>query len=272
MSKTALFVFFISICGVLALYSIQQRTGHWIYSTENLNKNVTREVDDPSILLPSSNIENSMDEDDIDVIDDSVVDIVPRRNITLEFVDYERIFHLVFGAPMIEEVVLRIALTTVIQRRLQTVMSSIIWTNVIFSSLHVINALQNASSSYTMFQVLAGFILGTFYSTRLYITGNLYESLSLHVLNNLTAIWIPVTLTWKDIIPDFALPLFLTQLVYIVLLIKDLMYIRRAHKSLESMVTTEETATDDSNNAQVDIAAKPAQKNVSAIHESKKNK
>lgn len=255
LSKTALLVVLITICGVISLYSIQERNNRWIYGTSNLEKNVTLVSQEP--MLSSNNNNNIQQQEEIKTLfiveedgeDDDFMQggstttpTTPLQNttpsVTQQFVDYGRVFHLLFGAPLIEEVVLRIALTTVIQRRLGTVISSIVWTNVIFSSLHIVNALHNASNSYTMFQVFAGFILGTFYSTRLYITGNLYESLTLHILNNMAAIWIPITLTWKDIIPHFSFPLFATQMVFILLLIKDLLYIRQAHKNYDSVAPT----------------------------------
>jgi membrane protease YdiL (CAAX protease family) len=222
LSKTGVFVLLLIIGGVVALYSIQSHTGKWLYSTANLETVFEKEI-------PLTTNED-------------VIDIEGTgTNVTRElFVDYGRIFHLVFAAPMIEEIVLRIGLTTVIQRRLQTVVSSIVWTNIIFSSLHVVNALQEASSSYTLFQVFAGFVLGTFYSTRLYITGNVLESFVLHVMNNLAAIWIPMSLTWKDIVPDFIIPLVVTQIIYIVLLVRDLKYISKAHAVIQQQTTQEE--------------------------------
>lgn len=279
MSKTALLVVLISICGVISLYSIQQRTDRWIYSTSNLEKNVTLDMngnvyvvppslDDSAVKSQSSSSlmndeeyvdekieklfksggESNDDEEETNMADLEASVVEPLKTdkkvnetepfVVKQFVDYGRVFHLLFGAPLIEEVVLRIALTTVIQRRLGTVISSIVWTNVIFSSLHIVNALHNASNSYTMFQVFAGFILGTFYSTRLYITGNLFESLALHILNNMAAIWIPITITWTDIFPHFSFPLFATQTVYILLLIKDILYIRQAHKNYDNVAPT----------------------------------
>jgi membrane protease YdiL (CAAX protease family) len=215
LSRTVFLMFLISVCGVLALYNIQQRSGRWLYSTENLNKNITRELP----IFETADISSNEEEDPMGS------NLKNTRLANETVLDYGRVFHLLFGAPLIEEIVLRIALTTVIQRRLQSTIPSIIWTNVIFSLLHVINIMQNASSSYTLFQVFTGFILGTYYSTRMYITGNLFESLALHIMNNLTAIWIPVTITWKEIIPHFSIPLFATLLIYIILLSKDLLLI-----------------------------------------------
>ena len=221
LSKTAVFVLFLCVVGVITLYTIQDRTGKWIYKTSNMDAIVTTE--EPI----TTNVEVM---DDIDSVEDVIApNVTVHQNV---FIDYGRVLHLVFAAPLIEEVVLRIGLTTVIQRRLQTVMSSIIWTNIIFSGLHIVNAVQHASSSYTLFQVFGGLLFGTFYSTRLYITGNLLESLALHIANNIAAIWIPITLTWKDVVPDFIAPIVITQLIYIVLLIRDFRIIRKVHASL----------------------------------------
>ena len=343
LSKTALFVVFLGICGVISLFVIQQRTNRWIYSTSNLEKDVTFDkhgkvfIPAPSIVAnePSNpiakklfgkandiattpkaevqetsefNDENVEEEEEAEVEvegeqteenkkkkgDDSskkttkttieAADAEPL--VVKQFVDYGRVFHLLFGAPLIEEVVLRIALTTVIQRRLGTVISSIVWTNVIFSSLHIVNALHNASSSYTLFQVFAGFILGTFYSTRLYITGNLYESLTLHILNNMAAIWIPISITWTDTFPHFSVPLLVTQLVFILLLIKDLLYIREAHRNYESVAPMVASGEDQQTTTSTAVSAEAPQqqqptpqatrsktnKKKTSKHESKKQK
>lgn len=54
--------------------------------------------------------------------------------------------------------------------------------------------------------MVAGFLLGMFYSTRYYLTQNLFENIALHAINNLSAILIPIQTTFEDIYPDFILP------------------------------------------------------------------
>jgi membrane protease YdiL (CAAX protease family) len=121
-------------------------------------------------------------------------------------IDYLKLLQLTIGAPILEEIILRCVLFYLFKKRTSSVISSIVLTNILFSLLHVFSIEWEASDFYTLIQVISAFIVGMFYGTRFYLSGNLIENITLHILNNLTAIFIPINLTFNDLYPKYMIP------------------------------------------------------------------
>eukprot|EP01080_Neovahlkampfia_damariscottae_P001274 gene1274-11361_t len=147
---------------------------------------------------------------------------------------YFKILQLLIASPIIEEVVLRVILFTLY-------LSSLLFTNISFSALHLVNLLRGSSVFYSIFQITMAVIIGLFYSTRYYITYNLYEIVSLHMLNNLFAIIIPIDLDSKVLYPWFYLSILYTILTYLTLLIFDVKEILQSEEEEnQQQIQTEE--------------------------------
>jgi len=113
-------------------------------------------------------------------------------------IDYIRSIQLLIGSPIIEEIVLRDILYRLIYSRTKNVLMGFVGANACFSALHIINMLVNASGFYAAFQVVAAFIVGMWFSTRLYLTQNVIEVILLHVANNLFASFLKVEITFAE--------------------------------------------------------------------------
>lgn len=91
-------------------------------------------------------------------------------------------------------------------KRVGDVLFSVLFTNLCFSSLHIVNVLRDASNFYTMFQILMAVLIGMFYSTRYYLTNNVIEVITLHVINNLFASLVPIDIKSEELYPYFYYP------------------------------------------------------------------
>jgi membrane protease YdiL (CAAX protease family) len=206
-----IFILVVTIAGMAAMIALQQRTNHWIYSLSNFEA-ISADVNPDG--TPTHNVTET-----VVSYDDEFDKSQPIKPSNKEYhISYSRIFQLFLGSPIVEEIVIRVILYGIINKRIRNPLGSMIWTNSIFAILHFFNAFQSTADAYTFFQVnltfhlinfckmVAGFLLGLFYSTRYYLTDNLFENVALHVINNLSAIFIPIQTTFKDIYPDFILP------------------------------------------------------------------
>jgi hypothetical protein len=88
-------------------------------------------------------------------------------------------------------------------QRTKNLSFSLLFTNISFSALHLINLLRGSSIFYNTFQIVMAVLIGLFYSTRYYLTYNLYEIVVLHMMNNLFAMFIPIDLDSKTLNPWF---------------------------------------------------------------------
>ncbi len=136
-------------------------------------------------------------------------------------IDYIKLFQLFIGSPIIEEIILRVVLFEIVKRRTSNIWQSAVAASFAFASLHFLSVFQAASVSFVYFQVFVAFLFGMFYSQRYYLTGNIMEPILLHICNNLTSMFLPITITWSDLIPKFVVPLVLTYAVYISLVVVD---------------------------------------------------
>jgi membrane protease YdiL (CAAX protease family) len=153
-------------------------------------------------------------------------------------IDYLRTWQYLVGAPVIEEIILKVIMITVIFRRTKDILFSIFAANTSFAALHLINALQHASKYYVVFQAVAALELGLFFSTRYILSQNLFESITLHVLNNATAIWIPINITQEQLY-TYLPSIVLSMLVYAVVIIRDLVYVREMFKTRANTAAAE---------------------------------
>jgi len=235
------FIFLVSTVGFLLLVCYQASTNRWIFSFENYlttectslsnstttsSSSVAKQLSEPPTVNPFESI--TSDSDSAPIIATLLeTPIVNKSSSTIQAhckvaINYVKMFQLVIGSPIIEEVILRIILFTLFLSRTRLVLFSIIMTALSFSSLHVVNMLRSTSTFYVAFQVLASFIIGIYYSCRYYLTGNVFEIVALHGINNFFAAFLPLTIDFKTLFPYYFLPIFASLAVYIGLLIKDL--------------------------------------------------
>jgi membrane protease YdiL (CAAX protease family) len=143
---------------------------------------------------------------------------IDKENIAIA---YSKVLQMIIASPIMEEVILRVILFTLLLQRTRNVIFSIIFTNIGFSALHVVNMWRDTSSFYTIFQILFAFVVGNYYSTRYFITDNLVEMVSLHIINNFFASFVPITLKYEDLYPYFLIPVAFSFVFYSVLLFFD---------------------------------------------------
>lgn len=135
---------------------------------------------------------------------------------------YDKVVLFLFGSPVLEELLIRLILTMVFRRRTgDSVLWTILYTNFCFSSMHLWNQLSSASDLFTFIQAIIAFVIGCFYSTRYYVTGNIFEVIILHFMNNLSGMFVPLNLKWDMIYPYFILPFIFTLLSYLYFLWRD---------------------------------------------------
>eukprot|EP01118_Nematostelium_gracile_P002901 TRINITY_DN13342_c0_g1_i1.p1 TRINITY_DN13342_c0_g1~~TRINITY_DN13342_c0_g1_i1.p1 ORF type:complete len:130 (+),score=8.94 TRINITY_DN13342_c0_g1_i1:1249-1638(+) len=95
---------------------------------------------------------------------------------------------------------------------------SIIWTNLLFGAFHLQNIFVGTHSGfYVLMQIILGVVVGSFYSYQILVTGNLLESVILHIANNLISSF----LSTHQAILDEPLLLFSfchTVIIYLVLI------------------------------------------------------
>ncbi|KAL9654322.1 hypothetical protein ABK040_010353 [Willaertia magna] len=229
-AKTLLVITMIGVGMGLMIY-FQYKNNEWIYSLSNF-KEIKRDVENPFGLFGSNetvvNSEPNLEED-MQSFEETPIAVGSTLNNTMNDieeskVDYLKMIQLLIGAPIVEEIILRVVLVHMFFRRTGRPVISFIMTNLLFAALHIFSMQSswNVSKVYTYFQVFSGFIIGMFYSTRYYITENLLENALLHVANNISAIFIPITLTFSDIYPKYIVPIALSLSFYIVLLVLDL--------------------------------------------------
>jgi membrane protease YdiL (CAAX protease family) len=169
-SQKVITVFVLSVLGCAGVIVLQWTLNHWIYSPANyINVECTEEGCKTALA-------------------------------------YTKFIQILIGSPIIEEVILRIILFTLFASRTGDVLFSIITTNLCFSLLHIVNVMSDTSSFYNVFQVLMALLIGMFYSTRYYITGNAIEVILLHGINNLFASLVPISITGADLYPWFYFP------------------------------------------------------------------
>ncbi|KAL0480515.1 leuS2 [Acrasis kona] len=216
-SKMVMYVFCITMVGVAAMVAIQYQTGHWIYSLSNF-ETISVDMKPKTVNTETLNVT---------LISDKAI---PTQAKSDRYISYSRIFQLFVGSPIVEELLFRVILFFTIYKRINKPITSMVAANLVFSGLHLVNILMKSGNAYTFFQMVAGFLLGMFYSTRYFLTLNFAENILLHMINNLSAIFIPVQITFEDVYPDFIVPIVLSLLTYTILLIRDIRTIRRKYK------------------------------------------
>mmetsp|Transcript_10677 Transcript_10677/g.39889 ORF Transcript_10677/g.39889 Transcript_10677/m.39889 type:complete len:329 (+) Transcript_10677:1-987(+) len=147
---------------------------------------------------------------------------------------YDRVILFLFGSPLLEELLMRVILTMVFRRRTgDSVLWTVLYTNFCFSAMHVWNRLSHASDVFTFLQCIIAFVIGCFYSTRYFVTGNVFEVIVLHFANNLSGMFVPVDLSWEDVYPYFIVPILMTLGAYLFFLWKDSRYIVKGESEIK---------------------------------------
>lgn len=128
---------------------------------------------------------------------------------TPKLVGYYNVFNLVFFDPIKEEIVFRGCLFYVLYHRSPKAIPCAVIANVLFGLFHLINLFNGRFSSvYVLLQVVLGLEIGLFYSARFLLMESIWESIALHVANNMIASCIPI----KDA-TTFSHPLVLLALI-----------------------------------------------------------
>jgi len=210
-SPKAIIVILTIIIGMGLMVWFQYQNNQWIYSLSNF-KTIKRDTNNPFGLFGTNETvvsESAVEEEIQNFVAD--VNVTESTNLLelesdISYVDYLKMLQLLLGAPIVEEIILRVVLVHMFFRRTGRPIVSFVMTNLLFAVLHIFSFQWGASEVYTYFQVFAGFILGMFYSTRYYLTENLSENALLHIANNMSAIFIPVTLKFADVYPNYIAP------------------------------------------------------------------
>lgn len=223
-SAKAILVVSVIAIGMALMVWFQYRNNQWVYSLSNF-KAIKRDTKNPfglfgtnetdvettSEVIEDSEVASFVSEDtllttNLTAGNNASTTPVPDLNEENSQVDYLKMIQLLIGSPIVEEIILRVVLVHMFFRRTGKPIVSFFMTNLLFAMLHMFSINWGASELYTYFQVLAGFILGMFYSTRYYLTENLTENAMLHIANNISAIFIPVTLKFEDVYPNYIVP------------------------------------------------------------------
>ena len=208
-SAKAILVILTIIIGMVLLVWYQYQNNEWIYSMSNFTA-IKRDTKNPFGFFGNETEIEAPIEDDItsfvsetETINTTIPNLLEQEGTQ---VDYLKMIQLMIGSPIVEEIILRVVLVHMFFRRTGRPVVSFVMTNTLFAVLHMFSVNWGASYVYTYYQVLAGFVLGMFYSTRYYLTENLAENALLHIANNVSAIFLPVTLTFDDIYPKYVIP------------------------------------------------------------------
>lgn len=131
-----------------------------------------------------------------------------------KLVGYYNIFNLIFFDPIKEEIIFRGCLFYVLYHRSHKAGTCAVIANILFGLFHLINLFNGRFSSvYVLMQVALGIEIGLFYSARFLLLGSIWESIALHVANNVIAMCIPI----KDA-TTFSHPLVLISLSHTLVL------------------------------------------------------
>ncbi|KAG2386587.1 hypothetical protein C9374_002331 [Naegleria lovaniensis] len=263
-SAKAILVVSVIAIGMALMVWFQYRNNQWVYSLSNF-KAIKRDTKNPFGLFGTNetdvatNLEtaNNEESDVASFVSEDTILTANTTNMTTPFpdlneegsqVDYLKMIQLLIGSPIVEEIILRVVLVHMFFRRTGKPIVSFFMTNLLFAVLHMFSINWGASELYTYFQVLAGFVLGMFYSTRYYLTENLIENAMLHIANNISAIFIPVTLKFQDVYPNYIVPIILSLSFYVIMLILDIVKIMQM-PTKQIVPVIEESKNNTTNNA-----------------------
>ncbi|KAL6067905.1 hypothetical protein QOT17_008591 [Balamuthia mandrillaris] len=119
--------------------------------------------------------------------------------------DFVRAVHMLFLDPLKEELVFRGCILLILWNRSKDARRCALLSSVFFGLFHLINlASSHFSKGYVLFQIALGMEIGLFYSLQVMATSSLWESVLLHITNNVLSSLMSATQT-----PLFADPLLL---------------------------------------------------------------
>jgi len=100
-------------------------------------------------------------------------------------VDVSNIVGILIVSPLEEELLFHGFIFYILVRRTGQVVESAVMCNIFFGLFHLLNVIGSQyNSTYIFLQVFLGVLVGIVYSFRFLVTGTLWESLGLHMMNN----------------------------------------------------------------------------------------
>jgi len=135
-----------------------------------------------------------------------------------------------FLSPIREEVYFRGCVFTTALHRSKFLSIPILLTGVVFGGAHLVNLFNpHISKMYVILQVLVAVVVGIFYCLRFLVTGTLWESILLHMANNITSSFLPQNEDFDMVNPKIGLPMTCTLMLYAIMAYQSLQQLKK-HK------------------------------------------